>query len=453
MKISYAKLQELFEDKLPAPEKLAEAFNFHFAEVESIEQEGDDTILDVKVLPDRAGYAKSYEGIALEASAILGLRRKASASLKAPAVRTVEFSGNKIREVLGTEVGNDDIVRILTNLDLEVTVNGDSFTLQVPAIRTDLQDWRDIPEEIARHYGYDKIPAKIPEKAAQPKPDKTFYYAEKVKNILVEKGYSEVYTYALTHKGVYHIEKSVAQDKNYLRANLTDNIQKSLELNVRNADLLGLDAISIFEIGNVFCEEGEHLALAIGLMTVKKKKGGAKDKDAIKVVRDELFAALGVQAQILCSADDTGGIISLNGKTVGITNKVEGIMELNLTQVIQSLSEPVSYDDLNFEKSVSITYKRFSSYPFMVRDIAVFVPEQISSDEVWNVIKKGIEAGNGAELLTRNALFDEFKKDGKISYAFRMVFQSMDRTLTDDEANAIMEKVNAEVKGKGWEVR
>ncbi|MES2216507.1 MAG: hypothetical protein V4481_04400, partial [Patescibacteria group bacterium] len=71
MKISYNKLQTYIEDTLPSPEVLADALSFHFAEVESIEKEGDDAILDIKVLPDRANYAKSYEGIALEVSAIL----------------------------------------------------------------------------------------------------------------------------------------------------------------------------------------------------------------------------------------------------------------------------------------------------------------------------------------------------------------------------------------------
>jgi phenylalanyl-tRNA synthetase beta chain len=452
MKFSYSKLQDLFEDKLPLPEKLAEAFNFHFAEVESIEKEGNDTIQDIKVLPDRAGYAKSYEGIALEAAAILGLKRKPVTKI-ASSGRVIEFDTSKIRETTGLDISAAEIATILGRLDIPTDIHGEEIKIDVPANRPDLQDWRDIPEEVARIYGYDKIPAKIPEKGGSTKPLKIFYYAEKIKNILVRKGYSEVYTYALAAKGVYHIEKSVAQDKNYLRANLTDGIQKSLELNARNADLLGLDTISIFEVGNVFCEEGEHTALAIGIKTVKKKKGVPKDKDLIKSIRDELFEALGVQAQILCSADDTGGIISLNGETVGITNNVEGIVELNLSHLITSLPDPISYDDLHFEKSASIAYKKFSQYPFMVRDIAVFVPESVTADEVWSAIKKGIDAGNGAELLVRNALFDEFRKDGKISYAFRMVFQSMDRTLTDDEANKIMENVNAEMKGKGWEVR
>ena len=56
-------------------------------------------------------------------------------------------------------------------------------------------------------------------------------------------------------------------------------------------------------------------------------------------------------------------------------------------------------------------------------------------------------------LLTRYSLFDTFKKEGKVSYAFRMVFQSMEKTLTDDEVNSVMTAIYEALKGKGWEVR
>ena len=103
--------------------------------------------------------------------------------------------------------------------------------------------------------------------------------------------------------------------------------------------------------------------------------------------------------------------------------------------------------------SSSNHYEKISLYPFIVRDIAVFVPESIQALNVWESIKKGIGAANAKELLVRHSLFDTFKKEGKVSYAFRLVFQSLERTLTDEEANAIMEKIYEVMKDKEWEVR
>ncbi len=122
-------------------------------------------------------------------------------------------------------------------------------------------------------------------------------------------GFSEVSLYALVSSGYTAIAKPLAADKNYLRANLSDGIAKSLELNAKNADLLGLDEIKIFEIGKVFCQEGEHTALSIGIKNIKKKQ--EKEKDKIKKVRDELLNILKTKANILCTVDDSGGIISI----------------------------------------------------------------------------------------------------------------------------------------------
>ena len=100
-------------------------------------------------------------------------------------------------------------------------------------------------------------------------------------------------------------------------------------------------------------------------------------------------------------------------------------------------------------------FKMWSLFPFIVRDIAVWVPENTKSGEVENVIKE-----NMGEVVKRGPeLFDEFKKparpgeDGKISYAFKLVFQSFEKTLTDEEANETMGKITEKIKEKGWKVR
>lgn len=95
-------------------------------------------------------------------------------------------------------------------------------------------------------------------------------------------------------------------------------------------------------------------------------------------------------------------------------------------------------------------FKMWSLFPFIARDIAVWVPESVPSSDVLKIIKE-----NAGELVVRGPeLFDEFKKEDKISYAFRLVFQSYDRTLTDVEINEIMDKITSKIKeNNGWQVR
>jgi phenylalanyl-tRNA synthetase beta subunit len=95
-------------------------------------------------------------------------------------------------------------------------------------------------------------------------------------------------------------------------------------------------------------------------------------------------------------------------------------------------------------------FKMWSLFPFIARDIAVWVPEEIKSENVAKIIKE-----NMGEMVIRGPeLFDEFKKEGKTSYAFRLVFQSFERTLTDTEVNDTMTKITNKIKENiGWQVR
>ncbi len=124
-------------------------------------------------------------------------------------------------------------------------------------------------------------------------------------------------------------------------------------------------------------------------------------------------------------------------------------MELNLDALVASLSQPNSYDDLSFTKASQVEYKKFSPYPFIVRDIALFVSTETTENDLKSVISKAA----GDLLVKGPTLFDQFEKEGKKSFAFRMIFQSMDRTLSDEEVNKVMEKVYEAVKEKGWQVR
>ena len=137
----------------------------------------------------------------------------------------------------------------------------------------------------------------------------------------------------------------------------------------------------------------------------------------------------------------------LNGKQIGTINNSDGIMEINLDALISNIKAP-SFGSLHFGPAPKVSYQPFSPYPFMIRDIAVFVPETVSTKEVEDII-----LSNGTILLLKHHLFDTFQKEGKISYAFRLIFQSFDKTLTDDEINEIMAKISSEMVEKGWQVR
>ena len=145
-------------------------------------------------------------------------------------------------------------------------------------------------------------------------------------------------------------------------------------------------------------------------------------------------------------------IVNKLSETLGV--KIEGdikenVFEGNFNNLLDKLPEPPEFYE-KFEKpKKDITFSPIFPYPFVLRDIAVFVPKDVLANDVLNIIKK-----EGGVLLVNTKLFDVFEKDDKVSYAFNLVFQSQEKTLSDDEVNKIMDHVTTFLNSKdGWKVR
>jgi phenylalanyl-tRNA synthetase beta subunit len=124
----------------------------------------------------------------------------------------------------------------------------------------------------------------------------------------------------------------------------------------------------------------------------------------------------------------------------------QGVAEINLTELLQKLPEPTEYASVTTGEE--IVYTPFSLYPHISRDIALWVNGGTTAADVEAVLNE-----HAGELRVRTDLFDEFSKDGRTSFAFRLVFQSPERTLEGSEVDLLMKKINAAVDEKGWEVR
>ena len=287
------------------------------------------------------------------------------------------------------------------------------LVVSVPFGRLDLRQPIDLIEEIGRVYGYENLKGeKMPTGNEVPMHSNEHIATEKVRTALTEAGYTEIFTYSLTDTGDIGLVNALASDKGYLRSNLSSAMEEKLDLNEKNAPLLGLyDGVKIFEIGQVFTEEGEETHICIGVRGKGKKNEGSIN---------EVLETLGVSAK-----------------------SKDGIVEFTLSDV-----NTVSLKKDLFQIKRDVAYVSASQYPFVLRDIAVWVPAKTEPEKLIDVVKK-----HSGRLLVRSDMFDEYKKDERVSYAFHLVFQSPERTLTDEEVNGAMEKIEAEIKENGWEVR
>lgn len=334
-----------------------------------------------------------------------------------------------INKRLGVEVPKDEAVAILRRLSIEVAEDGNDLTLTIPYERLDLAIPEDIVEEIGRLYGYEKIEDRLPPTGVRPIIDKRNYYVEKVRDILQSLGFSEVYLYSLVSEGDFEIELPLSEDKKFLRTSLLPGIQKALALNVHNAPLLGMSQIKLFEFGNVFPNDGEVLMLGLGVENASGYKG-MKPAEEIKVALEKLLEMFG-----------------LPSSAIEVKIQENGTIEFAFDELVNQLPEP-SREPTPYEINRTTIFQKFSPYPFIARDIAVWVSEDTNVEDIEKIIRE-----TEGKLLAHLSVFDEYKKDGRVSYAFRLVFQSHEKTLTNEEVNAITDSIVAKVGEKKWEVR
>jgi phenylalanyl-tRNA synthetase beta chain len=329
---------------------------------------------------------------------------------------TISVTAKDVERLLGVSLSDQQIEKILSDIGFEWKPG---FVVTVPPTRLDLRLTADMVEEIGRYYGYDKIPGVVIPPSGKPKILKSYYYSNLIRDALSSSGFSEVYGYSFASKGEIALKNPLAEGKDFMRITLADGISDRIAQNLKNKDLLALDNINIFEIGNIYLNSGERLHC------------------------------------VVASSDKKLDLNSLLPWTVkNLYSGKENIIEFNLTELMDSLPESVSYSELLTPNDTLLSYRPFSLFPFVTRDIAVFVPVNFSSGSVLDIIKE-----NAGNFLVKNKLFDQFTKkfeDGtqKTSYAFRLIFQSDERTLTGEEIGAIMDKITNVLNSKeGWKVR
>lgn len=337
----------------------------------------------------------------------------------------VAVKREQINSLLGLTLSMNDIEAILKRFGYQYKPEGDTITLTPPFERADLLIAEDLIEEIGRIYGYEHVAAVTPTLIEKEELNKRFFYAERVRHALVGLGFSEIYTSSFRNKDEIKLANALASDKGYLRSTLSENMREALERNRMNADLLGIPHVAMFEIGTVFTRDGEHSSLVFGVWSLNGYTAKKDDQELVTVLK---------------------AVSGILGDAVLSSQQRDGIVEINFDKCLEMLPDPEAYDA--YEKTSDVTYAPFSIYPFVSRDVALWTEGDVSSNDVEKVLN---EAAGG--LRARTTLFDEFEKEGKVSYAFRVVFQSNERTLTDSEVNTIMDDIISAIGKQGWEVR
>ena len=384
-----------------------------------------------------------------------------------------------VNRVLGTELTYTDIEDVFRRLGFGLTGNAEKFTVSVPRRRWDIHIEADLYEEIARIYGYDKLPATLPKgDGTAGELTETQKLRRKVRTVAEGAGLTEVITYALTtpEKAVQfstnpsnltELMWPMTVDRSVLRQNMVAGILDTVAYNVarKNKDL------ALYEIGKVFEQKGnpqEELPTEInsfafaltGLVTEKDFQTSAIPVDFFyaKGILEALFDRLGLKVEYTATQALTSmhpgrtATVSLDGQVIGFVGQVHPVTakdynipetyvaEINLTAIEQVIQPAKPF--------VEIT-----KFPAVTRDIALLLKAEISHKEVVEAIEAA-----GVKRLTDIKLFDVFSGEklglGMKSMAYTLTFQNPEDTLEDEEVARYMEKIQKSLEVTiGAEVR
>jgi phenylalanyl-tRNA synthetase beta chain len=387
---------------------------------------------------------------------------------------TVEITPMDVERWLGVRLVVGEIADILGRLGFGVEVDDQILHVTTPDHRLDINQGvdgqADLIEEIARIYGYDRIPEtqiadRIPPQYGNPRLERE----ERVRDVLVGLGLQEVVTYRLTSperetrifppeappddRPYVRLANPIASDRVVMRHSLLASVLEIVERNTRIRD-----RIAVFEIGQVYLtsEEGdlpeEPLRLVIALSGPRSLPAWqGSDQESmdfydLKGLVDEFMTTLhlgllykpmehptfhpGKCARILIGERQVGVLGELHPKVrerYDLLERPVVAAELDLDLIIESIPE-------------SYAVAPVPAFPPVLEDLAVVVDEEVQADEVEALLRRA-----GGDLLVDVKLFDLYRgeqiPEGKKSLAYSMVYQAPDRTLTDEEVSKVRARV------------
>jgi len=396
-----------------------------------------------------------------------------------PADPTVTITPADAERWLGVRLPAQEMAEILTRLEFKVEIEGDRLRATTPDHRLDIGEGivgvADLMEEVARIYGYDRIPEtrlrdELPPQLGNPRLEKE----ERVRDLLVSLGLQEVITYRMTSpqrearrlqpgapetdKPYVQIANPIVSDRNVLRQNLLSSV---LEVVERNARLRA--RMALFEISPVFwaSEDGllpdEFQRLVIVLLGPRAPAGWQAADTApmdffdLKGIVHTMLEGLHLEniryvpVQHPTFHPGKCAQVLLGEQPIGVIGELHPLVRTNYELPATMANTPLLAADFDLEAILAAIPARFDMrpvppYPPVLEDLALVVDENIPAEQVSTLIQQA-----GGETVRAIRLFDVYRGEqvgaGKKSLAYSLTYQASDRTLTDKAVAKIRDRI------------
>jgi phenylalanyl-tRNA synthetase beta chain len=369
--------------------------------------------------------------------------------------RTIELRPGRVKELLGVSVSKNEMIAGLKRLECSVQAGDENnLAVRIPTFRPDLEREIDLIEEVARLHGYDNVPtagqARVPLNIPHVPSDA---FNDKLVDLLIRLGFTQVLTSSLIserevaipgYPPALKLKNPAGDDMAFLRNGLLPGLLRTTAYNLNR----NLPDLRLFEIGRVFASspEGKREWDAVAGVMTGRRDPGLWDHSA------EAFSFLDLKgivqimfAEILL---DTVKFFHYNIEH-GTADRLEvRIQDRQLGTLVQvnpavakdfDIEVPVFAFEFNLSELKSaarerLVYRPFPKFPPLQRDLAFILAEDTPAGEVLESLRQA-----GGEALVECELFDVYRGvqigEGMKSLAFRLSFQSPERTLTDAEAD------------------
>ena len=345
-----------------------------------------------------------------------------------PKENVVTVTNEKIQKVIGVPVPLKQSVTILESLGFDVKVTGDKLTVTVPTWREqDVIIPEDIAEEVARIYGYHNIPTELPpftQAVPYHQSQNPFYWENRVKELMKDIGFTEVYTYSMVSETLFEgpltdaitLKNPLDMDHVYLRKTLTPSLLQVMEENKSYNNL------HIFEIANTYHKKKGKLPDEIrmlGILLKGKQATFYHAKGFVEIILHEM----GIN-NISFVDSEIGGI----GASIYLDKKHIGDIEVMDEHVITA---ELNFDELLKYAEMKKTFVPLPKYPAITEDLAIIVESHNKTGDIIETIKKQ------NSLIYKVELLDMYGN----TRTFHIEYLDRQKNLTTEEVAKVREQI------------
>lgn len=372
---------------------------------------------------------------------------------------SITVNSTWINKFLGTEISKEEMKEALDSLDLITEIKNEDLIISIPTFRIDIAIKEDIAEEIARIYGYDKIPTTIFKVSTEREPKyKNELLTDKVIEIMVASGVNQSISYSFVSpkvfdkvnipvdselRNVVKIKNPLGEDYSVMRTTTLPSIMESLGRNYSRNN----DYVRLFEIGRIYLpnEDEKQLPTEKNVLTIGIY--GDCDYLDLKGIVENIIDGLGIsKAKYVRESENPSyhpgktAALMVRNKKVGVFGEVHPDVTENYGINVNCYVAELDLDSL-FEASTTVkAYKPLPKFPAVTRDIALLCDDSILVAEIEETIRKA-----GGNLVEKVQLFDIYKgaqiPEGKKSIAYAIAYRDEKKTLEDKDISKVHDKI------------